>query len=275
MILLLAIFLTGLAAFPAGIYAGTKLRGHIPLRMPSNSVRIGDAKSDVEIARARLERQKVEREIEQEQMELDADRIKGHAAIAQLQSTLGAETLQLEAAKDKPEIVPADAIRTRRAELGLTQKHVAEYADISLKRLADVEAGNGGTDAELRKLAYELDLEYVPARVLRPERNPVAVLPHQARARNSGDSRTRDALRAVGQNSFGSITCPVCSKTSHHPADMLLGWCGNCEQFTGKTEEEIRKAIVALEQKGEPDVAKTAAYRLGRLGVIGAKGAAA
>jgi len=29
-----------------------------------------------------------------------------------------------------------------------------------------------------------------------------------------------------------SITCPVCGMTSHHPMDIVEGYCGNCHAWT-------------------------------------------
>jgi hypothetical protein len=29
------------------------------------------------------------------------------------------------------------------------------------------------------------------------------------------------------------FTCPVCSKTSHHPQDAQEGYCGRCRWWTG------------------------------------------
>jgi hypothetical protein len=29
-----------------------------------------------------------------------------------------------------------------------------------------------------------------------------------------------------------SITCPICSRTSHHPEDVAQGYCGACHAFT-------------------------------------------
>lgn len=31
-----------------------------------------------------------------------------------------------------------------------------------------------------------------------------------------------------------SITCGICSRTSHHPEDVRQGYCGNCHAFTAR-----------------------------------------
>lgn len=33
-----------------------------------------------------------------------------------------------------------------------------------------------------------------------------------------------------------SFTCPVCWRTSYHPEDEKWGYCGNCHDFTGGSE---------------------------------------
>ncbi len=33
-----------------------------------------------------------------------------------------------------------------------------------------------------------------------------------------------------------SITCPRCGRTSWHPVDVKMGYCGNCHDWTAETE---------------------------------------
>jgi len=37
----------------------------------------------------------------------------------------------------------------------------------------------------------------------------------------------------------GTFTCPKCGMTSHSPQDAKFGWCGNCEDFTGETNDDV------------------------------------
>ena len=30
-----------------------------------------------------------------------------------------------------------------------------------------------------------------------------------------------------------AFTCPRCSRTSHHPTDLIEGYCGRCHDWTG------------------------------------------
>lgn len=40
-----------------------------------------------------------------------------------------------------------------------------------------------------------------------------------------------------------SITCPVCGRTSAHPADIREGYCGNCHDWTSPPAgERLRRA---------------------------------
>ena len=36
----------------------------------------------------------------------------------------------------------------------------------------------------------------------------------------------------------GSITCPVCGRTSHHPTDVREGYCSNCSDWTSPPASE-------------------------------------
>ena len=38
-----------------------------------------------------------------------------------------------------------------------------------------------------------------------------------------------------------SITCPRCGMTSHHPADVEQGYCGNCHDWTSPKTMTTRK----------------------------------
>lgn len=62
------------------------------------------------------------------------------------------------------------------------------------------------------------------------------------------------------------ITCPVCSRTTHHPVDVLTGWCSACQSFTGKTDREVRDAARVLDDRGDSGVAGSVIYRLERYG---------
>lgn len=176
----------GALSFPAGMAVGAKVRGLIPLRSPSNRVRMADAAADVEVSRHWLERREIERKIAQEEINMESDRIQGHQAIALLESNSAATLLQLEAAKERPESVPAEVVKTRRAELKISQERLRELTGLPRNRITELEAGNGGTDYEYRTICAELDLEYVPLLVARPDREPS--LPYVKRARDERDA---------------------------------------------------------------------------------------
>lgn len=63
-----------------------------------------------------------------------------------------------------------------------------------------------------------------------------------------------------------STVCPACGAESHLPVDVATGWCAECHLFTGKTESEVREAMVS-----NPVVARvynSVQYRLRRYGCV-------
>lgn len=186
------------AAFGFGLAVGVRVRGLVPLRAPSNNVRVGNAKADVELASATLARRRIEREIAQEEMELEGDQVKGAAALAELRAASEGQRLALERSTAKPESIVADVLTTRRAELLFTFTRLEAIlrdcgSGITRKRLAEIEAGDGATDRELRLLARELDLDYQPPRLSRPDR--VARLPHVDREHRASERPLADLKR--------------------------------------------------------------------------------
>jgi hypothetical protein len=42
-----------------------------------------------------------------------------------------------------------------------------------------------------------------------------------------------------------SITCPVCGKTSYHPTDVEMGYCGYCHGYTSAVDPmEVAKRFL-------------------------------
>jgi hypothetical protein len=83
---------------------------------------------------------------------------------------------------------------------------------------------------------------------------------HCARINCDGTTRIHEALGAImlGQP---SITCPVCHKTSYHPTDVEMGYCGNCHGYTSPVDPlaTARRVVRQAEEearehqpKGEP-----------------------
>ena len=52
-----------------------------------------------------------------------------------------------------------------------------------------------------------------------------------------------------------SITCPVCKRTSYHPMDVEMGWCGNCHGYTSAVDViEVAKRVLREAKAKAPDV---------------------
>ncbi len=133
------------------------------------------AEHDVERARHTLERVKVERQLLREELDLEADRIQGHADLAGRRAEADTKLALLEAARLNPELAASDTVRARRQELGLSQSALASRAGVGVRKVSDLEAGRGGADDHLRRIARVLDLDYHPARFSRPEREARAL----------------------------------------------------------------------------------------------------
>ena len=148
----------------------------------SSIARVENARADAEVAehgvdlaRHALERVKVERELLREELELEADRIRGHAELAGQRAEADTRLAALEAARLNPELAAGDTVRARRKELGLTQTGLANRAGVGVRKVSDVESGRGGFDRDLRAIARVLDLDYQPAQFSRPDRDARAV----------------------------------------------------------------------------------------------------
>lgn len=193
------------------------------------------------LAKHALERVKIERELQCEELELEADRIKGHADLAGMRAEADTRMAALEAARLNPELSAGDTVRGRRKELGLSQIGLAGRAGVSVKRISDLEAGRGGPDHDLRCIARVLDLEVSAGAI--PSSRP-------------GAARSADEGRRV-------IECPDCHRVSHHPVDVQTGWCSECSRFTGKTADEVRAAAAECDN---PLVAASILWRLDKFG---------
>lgn len=184
----------------------------VEMRLPP-AARVEDAAADAEVAEHgvaltghTLARVKIERELQREELELEADRIKGHADLAGMRAEADTRMALLEAARLNPELTAGDTVRARRKELGLSQVGLADRAGVSVKKVSDVEAGRGGVDRDLRHIARVLDLDYQPALFLRPDREPLA-LPRSVAAEiaREGDAEVAYAI-VFRLEAFGAAT---------------------------------------------------------------------
>lgn len=161
---------------------GRRARREIAPVAVSAPKRVEDAAADaevagheVEIARNTLERVKIERELLREELDLEADRIQGHAELAGRRAEADTKLATIEAARLNPELAAGDTVRARRKELGLSQVSLAGRAGVGVRKISDLEAGRGGADDDLRRIARVLDLDYQPAQFSRPERDARAI----------------------------------------------------------------------------------------------------
>ncbi len=46
------------------------------------------------------------------------------------------------------------------------------------------------------------------------------------------DGDSGEVMKVLVKGAVGSITCPVCHRTSHNPQDVKYGYCGNCRAYT-------------------------------------------
>ena len=149
----------------------------LAVRAASPEVRVNEAAAEAEIAehaaaltRNTLERVKIERELLREELELEADRITGHAELEKTRAEADTMLSNLERARLNPELAAGDTVRARRGEMGLSQVGLADRSGVPVRKVADVEAGRGGMDVDLRRIARVLDLDYMPAQFTRPDR---------------------------------------------------------------------------------------------------------
>lgn len=143
-----------------GVLVGFHFRGFIPLRSPSNNVRLSNAKTDAEIEAARAE------------AELASARARSELESIELESTYRRAKARVETSKiESLGAVPGDdadvLLRVRRGEKGWTQKELGQRTRISPARISALENGASPTLSELTTLADQLDLALVPARLAR------------------------------------------------------------------------------------------------------------
>lgn len=50
-----------------------------------------------------------------------------------------------------------------------------------------------------------------------------------------------------------SITCPRCTRTSHHPGDVANGYCGHCHWWTSDPQLGAPDVIAEAEKQGVID----------------------
>jgi hypothetical protein len=61
-----------------------------------------------------------------------------------------------------------------------------------------------------------------------------------------------------------SFTCPECRRTSYHPVDEQVGWCGACEAFTRDTPQQTEALAAKLISEGQPALAAHVRRRLAK-----------
>lgn len=146
----------------AGIVLGFHLRGFIPLRAPSNRVRLDNAKTDaqIEAERTKGELESARARAEIERIELETGYTRAVAAV---------ETSRVEGLADAFGDDADVLIRARRTELGWSQKELGRRTRLRPVRISLLENGASPTMDELKVLAAELDLQLVPARLARAQ----------------------------------------------------------------------------------------------------------
>lgn len=209
----LVLIAVAVLGFPSGLalgaWSGVKLRGFLPLRSPSNKVRIENAEADVKIAESRVGVLAADREAEQIRINIEADHIKGKIALEQ--TTLEAENqrLQLETSKAKPEVSIGEAIRQRRAEVSMTQQELSRHTRIPVRRISMIENGEQSSIADIAAIAYAVDLVLLPPKIARPDRP--ADPPHRRRALEQANRERLEKERLENM-----------AEAERHPAVELL-----------------------------------------------------
>jgi transcriptional regulator with XRE-family HTH domain len=177
--LLLLVPAAGAASVVGGV-AGWRIRGFIPVRSPSNKVRIADARTDLELRDIGLRRRELD--LREDIMATQAEGIVRHLSTANGEAILADDDLTL-------------LLRTVRGRRGLTQKALAGLCwqtavdgtvearhrlggNSGPKRISEIEHGDSPTVDELRVLATALGLRYVPPGLRDPEASaPVLAIP--------------------------------------------------------------------------------------------------
>lgn len=149
-----------LAGSGVGLAVGVKLRGLIPLRAPSNRVRLENARADAEIdvARAKADLEAAQARAGVERVELEQTYSRAVAAL-EVSKIQGFEAR----AADDVDVL----LRARRSDMGLSQRQVAQMCRMRPQRVSAIENGESPTHAELAALALALHLELIPARLAR------------------------------------------------------------------------------------------------------------
>lgn len=158
--LVVAWVMTVVGAGGCGVVAGLKLRGLIPLRAPSNRVRLENARTDALIeqeraeaelkagqARAALERVSLEQDYSRAVASLEVSKIDGFQARA----------------SDDVDVL----LRVARADRQMSQRELGQRTRIRPSRISAIENGSSPTHDELVALAETLHLDLVPARLAR------------------------------------------------------------------------------------------------------------
>lgn len=158
--LILGLATLALSSAGAGGVLGFHVRGLIPVRAPSNRVRLENAKTDaqIEAERSKAQLESARSIAEMERLDLETNYTRARARL----ETSKVEVLANPAGDDVDIL-----IRARRSELGWTQKDLGNRTGLRPVRISALENGASPTVDELRKIADATDLEFVPARLAR------------------------------------------------------------------------------------------------------------
>lgn len=166
----LAILGSLLVGLVVGTWAGAKMRGMVPLRMPPNGTRLENAKTDAEIkllsARTAKDAEQVDLERKEIEYRARATDIEAERRILNLQGELEHDRLELVEDNEAEAKVLlglsdgeiGDIVRTERVQRGWRQIELAEHAGITQRRLAEIESGRGYRSNDLRRVAAALHL---------------------------------------------------------------------------------------------------------------------
>lgn len=179
---MLFVIATNLGAGVLAFCLGMRVRGLIPLRSPSNAVRLENAETDKEsvVIRATTDKELAEILRDQRRAELETELIEVRAR----------QVINEAAGVAATDDDVGTLIATCRGRAKLSQRSVMVGTGITIRRLSEIEHGQEATLAELQRLSRYLGLEFVPATL----RVPL-------------DPRTRpaDALALIERSSRKSI----------------------------------------------------------------------
>ncbi len=147
-------------AYFSGIYSARYVQRYLPMRQPSNKVRIANAKTDLELKKMKADEIEAEKEILKEQGELRYTEIEVERQLIAKEN----ELKMLTTGADDSDI--GALIVARRKARKITQSDLADMTNIPVNRLSSIENAFARdiTLDELSRIAAALQLEYHPPR---------------------------------------------------------------------------------------------------------------